>query len=449
MFKRSLLLLTAILLPALAGCDTLTDTGEADIAPPAEPQAKLRHWDLLAASPTGTAQRGDGADADSVDFIVTFSDLVDDPQNASGTLFYAQGVKTRTYYRDSFTGVAVTVHQDDLYGILNDLVASDSVAFVEPDIPLDPIVDAAEYVDLETYRDADGGRGITYDDDAWYQSQLRPWTIERIEGDDSSTQSGNGSGTVDIDVYVIDGPMDHPDLNVVERVSFLPAGVTPASTLHGNHVAGIIAAIDDGDGIVGVAPGARLHSLEVLDAAGATTLSTLLDAVEFVTTRKQADPDRPLVVNMSIGVDLGTTALNALDEAVAKAVQAGVVFVASAGNGATDASTYSPAHAPGALVVAASDPYDTFARTFSNFGAEIDLFAPGVDVLSAADGGRFAILSGTSMATPHVAGAAALVLSRAPAATPAQVLSALRDETGKVRAQPRGTTNKRLEVEEF
>ncbi len=121
----------------------------------------------------------------------------------------------------------------------------------------------------------------------------------------------------------------------------------------------------------------------------------------------------------------------------------------SAGNGATDAATYSPAHAPGAIAVGASDAYDNFARTFSNYGPAVDLFAPGVDILSTANDGRYAVLSGTSMATPHVAGAAALLLSHEPTGTPAEVLDALRDKARRVSGAPRETTNARLQVKDF
>ncbi len=450
MYRSTRFLLLALLLPALAACDSFTDTPSASaetlIETPADPQAKLRHWDLL--STTGTANKG--GDADSVGFVVTFSDLVADPESAAGALFSAQAVKTRSYYRDSFTGVSVTASKENLPNVLNRLIESDLVAFVEPDvrlrpIPSDPTLSSVEYVDLEAYR-GEAASEFEYD---WYKDQLRPWNMDRIEAHKSSTRSGDGKGSVEVDVYLIDGPVDHPDLNVVERVSFLPKDVTPASALHGSHVAGVIGAVDDETGIVGVAPGARIHSLEVLDADGATTMATMLDAVEFVTARKQENPNLPLVANISVGVDLGTKDLNALDEAVAKAVEAGVVVVVSAGNGAIDAGTYSPAHAPGAIAVGASDAYDHFAESFSNFGKEIDLFAPGVDILSTADAGRYAVLSGTSMAAPHVAGAAALYLSNHPEAAPNKVLDELQRRAKEVRGEPKGTADERLKVKDL
>ncbi|HEX8387059.1 MAG TPA: S8 family serine peptidase, partial [Rubricoccaceae bacterium] len=430
------LLLGAALTGTLGACDSVTDAPDDVSAPPTAEAGKLRHWGLM---PEATAQRGgDG----TVDFVVTFSSLVGDPVAASQELFSAQGVIVRTYYRDSFTGVAVTADADELESILNGLVLSDSVSYVEPDVPVAPVIENVDYVTLSSLTGAYGGG-------EWNGGQLRPWSIKRIEANSSWAQSGNGSGTVNADVYVIDGPVAHTDLNVVERQSFLPAGMTPASALHGTHVAGIIGAMDNTTGIVGVAPGVRIHSMEVLDANGSTTLSTLLSAVEFVKARKTANPSVPMVVNMSIGMDIGTTAYNALDDAVQAAVQAGVVFVVSAGNGHANASTYSPAHAAGAITVGATDIYDAFAGTFSNFGSTVDILAPGMDVLSTADGNRFATLSGTSMAAPHVAGGAALWLSRNPSATPAAVLARMLDRGKDATAVPSGTQKRRLKAKDL
>ncbi|HLA64674.1 MAG TPA: S8 family serine peptidase [Rhodothermales bacterium] len=437
---RFTLLACAVLAVAAAGCDAVSDDGAALTTStfPTPESPKLRHWDLL----DGTAASGQAhAGTGTVDFVVTFSSLVADPEAAAEQLFESQTVTRRTYYRDSFTGVAVTAPADGLYDLLNELVASDSVAFVEPDMPLTSIPDAPDYVTLAELRAGTGPAGtITYGGGEWYRDQLRPWGVRRVEADKSWTKAGDGEGTVDVDVYVIDGPIADPDLNVVERRSFLPVGMASAGPLHGTHVAGIIGAMDNSVGLVGVAPGARLHSLEVLDAYGATSMSTLLAAVDYVTQQKRADPTRPVVVNMSLGIDLGLTTANALDESVAAAIEAGVVFVVSAGNGAADAATYSPAHAVGVIAVGAIDAFDTFATTYSNFGGRVTLLAPGTDVLSTAGNGRYASLSGTSMAAPHVAGAAALYLARHPNATPAQVRTELLRGTKAIRTAPAGTT---------
>ncbi len=447
MFKRSLLTLAAVLLPTLVGCDSLTDLDSADPGTSdvsaTSPHDKLRHWGLVEVGSDATANKGDGEDADSVDFIVTFSHLVEDPEEGANTIFSGHGVKVRTYFRDSFTGVAVSVAAAAFPAVQSQLIQSSLVSFVEPDIAIRPILSPSNYVSLDAYDDTN-----EYDF-FWHGDQLRPWNVDRVGAHNSSAEAGNGRGSVDVDVYVIDGPIDHTDINVVERVNLLPRSMASDAPFHGTHVAGIIGALDDADGIVGVAPGARIHSLEVLNAEGATTLSTLLSAFEVVIARKMKRPDRPLVVSMSIGADLGTTELNALDEAVVRATEMGIVVVVSAGNGASDASTVSPAHAPGAITVGATDAYDTFAAAFSNYGSVVDLFAPGKDILSTVDGERYAVLSGTSMAAPHVAGAAALLLSHRPDGTPAQVLSALLAEARPVHGAPEGTASARLRVANF
>ena len=444
-------ILAASLMGTLAACDTVTDDPGVLSAPPAAEAGKLRHWDLVATDPAasnGEAARRGTAGTGTVDFVVTFSSLVGDPTAATEALFHSQVIVKRAYYRDSFTGVAVTVPADELESILNGLVLSDSVAYVEPDVPIAPIPESADYVALSTLQ-------VSYPRGEWHGGQLRPWSIKRIEADGSWAHSGDGRDAVDADVYVIDGPVAHSDLNVVERKSFLPTGVTPASPLHGTHVAGIIGALDNDEGIVGVAPGVRIHSLEVLDADGSTTLSTLLSAVEYAKSRKLAAPSTPMVVNMSLGMDIGTTAYNALDEAVDSAVRAGIVVVVSAGNSHANSATYSPAHAAGAITVGATDAYDSFAVAFSNFGSNIDILAPGVDILSTADGNRFATLSGTSMAAPHVAGGAALWLARNRSASPAAVLARMLDkgkdcETGKGSPQlPAGTPKRRIKAKDL
>lgn len=459
--------LLCILVSGLVGCDSFAPSPEGnatnpgaptlglpvvDTAPPADnaealeeigfnaddhsAYRKLRHW--------GFGGGRKGTSTDSVDFVVTFTEDVENPEAASEIIFGALAVKVRSYYRDSITGAAVSARAFDLYDILNELVRSDSIAFIEPDAPVHPVPGLEQYVDIEIFRE--GHDEFEFE---WYEDQLLPWNVKRIYGDGSSAESGDGGGSVDVDIYVIDGPIDHADINVVERLSFLPEESAPDSPLHGTHVAGTIAAIDDSVGVVGVAPGARVHSFVVLDAAGATTLSSLLSAVEVITARKLADPSRPIVVNLSIGVNLGTTQFNALDDAIARAVDAGIVVIVAAGNEAIDASTYSPAHAPGAIVVGASDPYDNFAAYFSNYGPEVDIIAPGVEVLSTADGDRYAFLTGTSMATPHVTGAAALILSQQPEATPAEVLALILEEAEEINGQPVNTTNLRVKVKYF
>ncbi|HEV8428935.1 MAG TPA: S8 family peptidase [Pyrinomonadaceae bacterium] len=188
---------------------------------------------------------------------------------------------------------------------------------------------------------------------------------------------------------------------------------------HGSHVAGII-----GGQTFGVAKNVRLLSVRVLNCLGTGSWSDVIDGVNFVTWHR-AQPTQqgvPAVANMSLGG--GTN--RAVDAAVRNSIRAGVTFVVAAGNGNTDAATYSPAGVPEAITVGATDLYDARAE-FSNYGSTLDLFAPGVGITSAWIGNdlMIATASGTSMAAPHVAGVVALYLQSHRSASPAVVRSAL------------------------
>jgi hypothetical protein len=195
---------------------------------------------------------------------------------------------------------------------------------------------------------------------------------------------------------------------------------------HGTHVAGTIAAIgNNGIGVVGVAWQARVMAVKGLDDNGFGSDSTLAPAILYA-ANNGAD-----IISASWG-EQGTS--QTIEDAIKFAYGLGVVFVAAAGNSSSDAVNFFPANSPEAITVAASDAFDQFA-SFSNFGSKIDVTAPGVDVLSlraagtnlgALVGADYMRLSGTSMATPHVSGLSALVLSQHPAYSPEDVRQVIR-----------------------
>jgi subtilisin family serine protease len=253
-------------------------------------------------------------------------------------------------------------------------------------------------------------------------AQTLPWGVNRIDADLSSTRAGDGTGSVSgVRVYIIDTgiQLNHPDLNVVGGVDFTGKGTADDGNGHGTHVAGIVGAKDDNNYVVGVAPGVELFAVKVLDDNGSGSFSNVIAGVDFVTQQKVNNPNLPIVANMSLGARTGTS-YNSLDYAVVNSINAGVVYTIAAGNDGADAKNYSPAHVKEAITVGAYDENNKFA-TFSNWGSLLDLNAPGVRILSTYIGSSTATLSGTSMAAPHVAGTAALYLSRNPNATPQQV----------------------------
>lgn len=273
-------------------------------------------------------------------------------------------------------------------------------------------------------------------------AQIVPPGITRVGAAVSTAAAGDGSGAVDVDIAIIDTGIDpkHRDLNVVGGVNCIPGGLSYNDLYgHGTHVAGIAAAKDNRVGVVGVAPGARLWAVRVLNSQGGGTTASIICGIDWVTQHASTIE----VANMSLGGGgpEGSCTDGGMHEAICRSTAAGVTYVVAAGNSASDARFFVPAAYDEVITVSAITDFDgipgglgaptcaigtddTFAF-FSNFGADVDLAAPGMCVLSTWRGGGYNTISGTSMASPHVAGAAALYKSTHPSASPSEVRAAL------------------------
>jgi aqualysin 1 len=321
------------------------------------------------AAPSPVAGRPDS-------YIVVLKDATD-PRQAADEHARRLGVEVGHVYRAALNGYAARIPA----GRVGELRADPRVAYVE----------------------ADGAVTTT--------AQTIPWGINRIDSDVSSTLAGNGSGSVGTtNAYIIDTGIyySHSDLNVVAHGNWTGDGKNYDCNGHGTHVAGTVGARDNANRVVGAAPGVALTGLKVLDCAGGGSMSNAIAAVDWTTTYAK----RPAVANMSLSGSVS----RALDDAVRRSAASGVLYVLAAGNSGADACNYSPARAGagtdnGIVTVAATDSSNREA-SWSNYGSCVDIWAPGVSVLSTYNNGGTATMSGTSMASPHVAGTGGLYLSR-------------------------------------
>ena len=340
------------------------------------------------------------------DYIVVLKDDFLSSVNSLAGKVQSEGATVEHIFNHVLPGFAVNVPND---AVLETIMQNPNVDYVQPDVKVKVF------------------------------AQSLPTGVDRIDGDLSSTKSGDGSGSVNADIAILDTGIDlnHPDLNVYKQVTFVP-GTSNGNDDdgHGTAVAGVAAAKDNSQGVVGVAPGARLWAIKVLDSNGMGSSSDIIKGIDYVTEHAEEID----VVNLSFGA-VGKN--DALHNAIIRSVQAGVTYAAAAGNEGMDASNVFPASYPEVIAVSAivdtdgkcggistigttAGKDDTLA-SFSNYGPVVDLAAPGVIVKTTTIGDSYMSFSGTSAATAHVTGAVALYKSEHPDASPSDILDALKN----------------------
>ena len=311
-------------------------------------------------------------------YVVVFRDGV-----ALGSRLRAErsrGIETDEVFRRVFRGFAGELASKDVARLRRD----DRVLLVEPD--------------LQVSTQSNGPQNRT----------VESWGLDRIDQRDRPVNGrlGTVSNGFGVEAYIIDTGirLDHNQFSGrinPEGFSAFEGGRNDCDG-HGTHVAGTVAG-----STYGVAPAAKLTAVRVLDCEGAGTFSGVIAGIEWMVEDHR--PGEPAVANMS----LGGPASEAVNLAVGRAVDDGISMVVAAGNETEDACSSSPASAPEAITVGSTESNDEMSD-FSNFGPCVDLFAPGSDIKSAWHTSPSATrtISGTSMASPHVAGAAALLLAR-------------------------------------
>jgi subtilisin family serine protease len=371
--------------------------------------------------PTEAKNNKKNPDAISGEYIVFLKDGVD-ADLVTDDMSKKYALELKHQYKDVLKGFSATLSDEKVKALEND----SRVDFVS--------------VDVAVYASAKPGQVVAE------STQIIPTGVRRT-GALANLNKGTGVGVAIIDTGI---DLYHPDLsaNISKINKTCVSGTRTANddNGHGTHVAGTIAAADNTFGVVGVAPKAKLFAVKVLNKNGSGTWSSVICGIDWVTANAAVNGIK--VVNMSLGGgglsdnNCGNTNNDALHKAICKSVAKGIIYVVAAGNDNRNAASSVPAAyddavitvsaladsdglAGGAGAVTSYGVDDTFA-TFSNFGPAVDIGAPGVSILSTWKGGGYATISGTSMATPYVAGAAALYIASHPGALWTVVRDALK-----------------------
>jgi subtilisin family serine protease len=372
-----------ILMLALAGLAVPACTDDGGPAEPTSGPALI---------PTATLASAAAARVIPGSYIVVFKPEVSDAPGVAQRLVDGHGGSLRFTYSAALKGFAADLPEQALDALRN----NPNVAYVEHDGTVELF-----------------GGGTQ-------PAPPAPWGLDRVDQrtlplSASYTWGTNGAG---VSVYIIDTGIRTTHVDFGGRAVWdfnAVKGKDPDTDClgHGTHVAGTV-----GGTTYGVAKGVSLHAVKVLDCTGSGRWSWVIAGIDWVT----AHAAKPAVANMSLGGSYN----QAVNDAVAGSVASGISYSIAAGNSSTDACTFSPASEPTALTVGATTKLDALA-SYSNSGPCVDLFAPGTFILSDWNSSdtTAVYLSGTSMATPHVTGAAALYLETHPTASPAAVASYL------------------------
>jgi subtilisin len=371
---------------------------------------------ILALGSVLTAQAGPPPHVIPGQYIVVLRDSVSDPAAAARDLSRRHGFTVLHVYEHAINGFAAQVPSAAIPGIARD----PRVEFISED---------REVIAFQ---------------------QTVPTGINRINAE-HRTNTGNGVNVAVIDTGIY---LNHPDLqgSILGGKNCSTGNSYNDGNGHGTHVAGTIAARDNGTGVVGVAPGAFLWAVRVLNNAGSGSWSSVICGLNFVDSKSPAKGGPITVANMSLGGsgsddgNCGSSNSDALHKAICSVVTHGVTIVVAAGNSGADLKNFVPAAYNEVIAVTALGDSDGQAcgsgsptaysaddgfASFSNFAtlpSDVNrlLAAPGVSISSTWKGGGYNTISGTSMASPHVAGAAALYVATHPGASPGNVLEALR-----------------------